>query len=118
MTEKRKILYTLFSIVTIVAIFIVYNNIENSGAYKFLLGYTFLAVFMFIFMFFITILKMRKLKRADLRKKLFNFIALFVILVVINYGFGYFLKPSDLDLVNELTKALFMALAITFIDVY
>jgi hypothetical protein len=55
----------LFAIVTVVAMFIAYNNIVNSGAYKFLIGYTFLAVFMFIFMFFITILKMRKLKRAD-----------------------------------------------------
>jgi hypothetical protein len=112
-----KILYVLFIIGTIITLFIVYKDINSSIAFKFVTGYVLLTVFMLIYIPFITILNSRKLKWVEIRKKLFKFIAVFIIFGALNYGFDYIFRPSKIDLLREFSIALSLAFGVSFIDV-
>jgi len=74
-------LYMLFIIGTIISLFIVYKDIDNSFAFKFLMGYLFFTFFLLLYVPFITILNSRKLKWVEIRKRLTKFIALFVLFI-------------------------------------
>ncbi|MDS1030050.1 hypothetical protein RDV78_06020 [Bacillota bacterium LX-D] len=112
-----RILYTLFIIGTIISLFIVYKDIDNSIAFKFLIGYLFFTFFLILYVPFITILNSRKLKRVEIRKRLFKFIALFILFGSLNYIFDYVFRPSNIDVFREFSIALGLAFGISFIDV-
>src|SRR5699024_5488202 len=84
-----RILYTLFAIGTIMSRFIVYKDIDNDFAFKFVVGYVFLTFFFIICILFITILNLGKLKWIDMRKRISSFIISFVTLVALSYVFDY-----------------------------
>ncbi len=112
-----RILYTLFAIGTIMSLFIVYKDIDNDFAFKFVVGYVFLTFFFIICILFITILNLGKLKWTDMRKRISRFIISFVTLVALSYGFDYLFRPTKIDLYRVFSNALGLAFGISFIDV-
>ncbi len=112
-----KILYVIFILGTIVSLLIVYKDIDSSIAFKFLMGYLFLIFFLLLYVPFITILNSRKLKWVEIRKRLFKFIALFILFGTLNYGFDYVFRTSNIDLFREFSIALGLTFSISFIDI-
>lgn len=112
-----RILYVLFAIGTIISIFIVYKDIDNRITFRFVIGYIFFTFFMLLYVPFITFFNLRKFKWIEIRKRLFRFIALFILFGASNYGLNYFFRPSNLDLYKSFFNALGLAFGITFIDV-
>lgn len=112
-----RIFYMLFIIATIITLFIVYKCIDNSIAFKFLIGYFFLSFLFLLYVLFITILNSRKLKWVEIRKRLYKFIALFILFGALNYGFDYVFRPSNIDLFREFSTALGLAFSTSFTDV-
>ena len=62
LSNFTKIIYMLFLIGTVIALFIVYKNVENGIAIRFLFVYMFFGFFVVIYILFINILKYMKHK--------------------------------------------------------
>lgn len=112
-----KFIYVLFIIGTITSIFIVYKNIANGIAVKFVIGYVFLSFFMLLYIPFVTILNSKSLKWVEIRKRLFKFISLFILFGALNYVFDYILRPSHINLAKELSIAFGLAIGGSFTDI-
>ncbi|MFZ5967454.1 MAG: hypothetical protein ACOYVK_09820 [Bacillota bacterium] len=112
-----RILYILFVFGTIILLWMAYKDLDSSFAFKFGIGYLALTLFLLLYTPFVTILNSRKLKWIEIRKRLFKFVALFILFGTINYIFDYFIRPTNIDLFRELLIALGSAFGISFIDV-
>lgn len=112
-----RILCVLFAVGTIICLFIVYKDIYGIIAFRFLIGYLFFTFFMLLYFPFITFLSLRKFKGIEIRKRLFKFIALFILFGASNYGLDYFFRPSNIDLYRAFSNALGVAFGVSFIDV-
>ena len=107
----------IFLIGTIIAFFIVYKQIDSRIAFKFLIGYLFLAIFMVLYIPFITIVNSRRLKWLELKKRLIKFITLLLLFASINYILDWILRPLNVNLIKNISVALGLAFGISFIDV-
>lgn len=75
MKKKRvlfftRILYIIFTIGTIVSLFIIYKDFDSRIAYNFVLGYVFLAFFMILYIpltSFIDVIFLKDKKEKDIR---------------------------------------------------
>lgn len=114
--DFTKVLYILFIIGTIIILFIMYSYIHSSIAFKFLIGYLFLTIFLILYVTLITILNSRKLKCGEERKGLIKFITLFILYGTLNYIFDYIFRHSNIDLFKDFSIALGLAFATSFID--
>ena len=112
-----RILYVLFTIGTIISLFIVYRDIDNSFVFKFLIAYVFFAFFMLLYIPFITVLNSRKFKWVEIRKRLIRFGGLFILFGASNYLIDYFFRPSNIDLFRTFSSAFGVSFGISFIDV-
>ena len=111
------IFYAIFLIATIIMFLIVYNCISGNLALPFVVGYLVLIVFYAIYMFSMTILNLKKFKCVEIKKSIFKFITLFVSFGVLNYGFDYFVRHSNIDLLREFSTSLGIAFAFSFADI-
>jgi hypothetical protein len=111
-----RILYVLFAMATILSIFIVYTDIDKRIAFRFLIGYLFFAFFMLLYVPLITVLNLRKFKWIDIRKRVFRFIALFILFGASNYILDCFFRPSKINLYRAFFNALGFAFGISFFD--
>lgn len=111
-----KILYAVFAIGTIILLFIAYKDVHNRIAVRFGIGYIFFAFFMLLYIPFITFYNLRKFKWIEIRKRLFRFIALFILFSASNYGLNYFFTPLNADLYKSFFHAFGLAFFISFID--
>ena len=112
-----KVLYSLFAIATILALFIVYKNIDNDLSFKFLAGYIFLTFFMLAYVPIITIVNTRKYRWVYVRKRIFKFITFFILLSILNYVFDYIIRPSTIDLFNIFSTSAGLSFGIAFFDI-
>lgn len=112
-----RILYILFAIATIILLWMVYKDIDNSIAFKFGIGYVFFSFFLILYVLFITILNSKKLKWVEIRKRLFKFITLFILFGSLNYIFDYVFRPSKIDLFRGFSSGLGLAFGISFMDI-
>ena len=112
-----KILYTLFALGTVITMFIVYSDADGSMAYKFVLGYAFLAFFMLVYIPIVTLINSRRMKSIEIRRKVIRFIALFIVFSGLNFGLGYLRGPADIDAFRIFSSALGVSFGISFIDV-
>ncbi|PAB57391.1 hypothetical protein [Anaeromicrobium sediminis] len=112
-----RILYILFAIGTIIVFWMVYKDIDSSFAFKFGIGYVFLTFFLLLYVPFVTILNLRKLKWVEIRRRVIKFIGLFISFGTLNYIFDYVFRPSNIDLFREFSSGLGLAFGISFIDV-
>ncbi|WML43854.1 hypothetical protein [Neobacillus sp. PS3-40] len=102
-------MYVLAIVGLIITLFIVYKNIDNSFATKFVIGYV---IFLFLFLFYfgtLSIINLRKLKWVEIRKRLYKFIISFILISCFAFIFYYFKKPSEINFY----KILFLPLAIS-----
>lgn len=112
-----KILYSLFTIMTILSLFIVYKNSDNDLSFKFLVGYIFLVFFMLAYVPLIAIVNTRKYKWVYIRKSIFKFIALFILLSILNYVFDYIIRPSKIDLFSIFSTSAGLSFGIAFFNI-
>ena len=83
-------LYTIFVLSTIITLFIVYKDIDNSFSFKFVIGYVIFLILFLIYFIIATVINMRKLKWFDIRKRMYRFIASFVFLSGTSIIYYYF----------------------------
>lgn len=112
-----KFVYSLFLIGTIITCIIVYKNIDNNMASKFVIGYALFVLFMLLYVPIITLLNARKLKWDYLKKVLREFIFFFAVIFLLNCAFDYFFKSSNIDIFDACTNALAISFGTAFIDV-
>jgi hypothetical protein len=110
------ILYLLFFIATIVTLFIVYGNINNRFSIDFVLGYALFALFLIFYTLIFTILKSRKLKWLEIRKKLLTFVKNLIIFWVITFILDFIFKHNKIDFFNEFFNAVLFAFAFSVIE--
>ena len=112
-----KVIYSIFFICTIITCIIVYGNIDNSMASKFVIGYAVLALFMLLYVPIITLFNARKLKWDYLRKVLSKFAIKFVIFFALNCVFDYIFKSPNIDIIKAASHALSLSFGLAFLDV-
>lgn len=112
-----KVIYSLFAICTIITCAIIYNNVDNNMATKFVIGYAVFVLFMLLYVPIITLLNARKLKWTYLNKVLIEFIFLFLVMFVINCAFDYIFKNSNIDMLDAGFNALGLSFGLAFMDV-
>ena len=112
-----KSIFTIFFIGTVIMLFIVYKEIDNSISLKFLIGYVLFAFLLLIYIPVVTVINSRMLKWVDIRKRLVKFITIFILFSALNYGFDYFFRPEKIDLLRQFSIAFGLAFGISFIDV-
>lgn len=113
----NKVIYSIFFICTIITCIIVYSNIDNSMASKFVIGYAVFALFMLLYVPIITLFNARKLKWDYLRKVLNEFVIMFATFFVLNYAFDYIFKSPNVDLLNAASHAVGLSFGLAFVDV-
>ena len=111
-----RILYVLAVIGTVISLFIVYKDIDSIFAIRFLMGFLYFALFMLLYISFITVINLRKFQGAEIRKRLLKSIVLFISFGVLNYVFDYFFRPSNMNSFREFSVALGLSFGITFTD--
>lgn len=106
----------LLVIGTIITLFIVHKDVNNSFSYRFVSGYIIFLMVCFLYFTFITILNMRTLRWIEIRGSLVKFIVLFTILCVLKYVSTYGLKPENVDFWGDLFTPLGLSLGLSFYD--
>lgn len=112
-----KILYSLFLFATMITLFIVYKNIDNTISFKVLIGYIFFTFFMLLYVPLIAIVNARNLKWVYIKKRIVKFITIFILLSTLNYFFGYIMKPSKIDLLKIFSNSFGISFGISFADI-
>lgn len=112
-----KTIFTIFFIGTIIMLFIVYKKVDNSIAFKFLIGYVLFTFLLLIYVPVVTVINSRRLKWVDIKKRLIKFFVIFILFGALNYGFDYFFRPEKIDLLRQFSVAFGSAFGISFIDV-
>ncbi|SUY47636.1 Uncharacterised protein [Clostridium putrefaciens] len=111
-----KILFGLFAISTIAMLFIVYKNISHPLIIRFGMCYLYLTFFILIFTPIMVIIKIRKLKWAEIKHRLIKFILIFILFGISNYILDHFFKSGNIDLTKNLTIAFATSFGISFLD--
>lgn len=112
-----RILYGLFVLSTLVIIFIVYKDIGNDISVNFLLGYSFFAFFMLIYIPVVTIVNARSFKWAQIKVSIVKFISILLLFTAITYGFDYLVRPTEIDLVRNFSTSLGLSFSIAFFEI-
>ena len=110
------IIYLLAVIGMIITLFIVYKDIDSSFSFAFIIGYITFIFLAIIYSMIAIMINLRKLRWIGIRKRLYKFIAYFVLLSVFSYIAGYIFKSSELDLLNIIPIPLGFSLGIAFLD--
>lgn len=109
-------LFGLFTISTIISLFIVVKDIDANITDRFLIGYLFLAIFVLIYTLIITLWKSRKLTWVEMRKRISGFIIYSILLGTSGYVLDKVYRPSDVDLLREFSIAFGLSFGFSFID--
>jgi len=109
------IIYTLFVVGTIIVLLIVNKNIDNTFSFYFIIGYVIFLLLSLLYFIIATVINMRKLKWVDIRKRIYRFITLFILISAITYILKYIFRPSDID-VFDFGTPLGLAFGLSFFD--
>jgi tryptophan-rich sensory protein len=109
------IIYTLIGVGTVITLFIVYKEIDNSFSYKFVIGYLILLLLTFLYSIIVTVINVRKLSWSEIRKRLIRLIIIYLISSGLNLITKYFFKP-DWDYVKVFTLSIGYSLGWAFFD--
>ena len=113
--KLTNIVYALFIVSTIITIFIVYKNIDNSFSIKFAIGYIIFLLLYSGYLTFVTIKNMRTLKWLDIRKRLFKTIVSFVSFYSLIFIFNYVFKHK-IDFLSGIGSSLGLSVGTYFYD--
>lgn len=110
------IFYLLFIVGTCITLVIVYKDIDSSFSVAFVIGYV-IYLFLIAFYFLIVIIiNLSKLKWIGIRKRLYKYMAYFLILSVITYIVGVIFKSSQVDLYRIIFISLGLSFGLVFVD--
>lgn len=110
-------LYFLFFASTGILLFIFYKDFTSTFTYYFIIGYSiFIICFIFYLLWIATIKWKNKFSWSLLRKKILQFVCLFILFSLTSYLFNYFFLPSHKDFTFSFT-ALGFAFGLSFLDV-
>ena len=112
-----KIIYLLFIIGTAISMCIVYKNVENTLAIRFVIGYVIFAFLFLFYIIFITFFNVSKLKWTEIKGRVVKFIVIFVVFGALNYFSDCIFRPSKVDLFREFSIPFGIAFGISFTDV-
>ena len=110
------LIYLLVVVGMIILFFIVYKDIDSSFSFAFIIGYIIFLFLTFLYFMIAIIINLRKSRWIEIRKRLYKFIAYFVLFSVFSYIAGYIFKSSELDLLNIISIPLGLSLGIAFFD--
>ena len=112
-------MYISFMLGAIVTTFIIYKNINNEFADKFVIGYL-IIVFLLVplYFLFISILNMRRLNGVEIRKRFLKFIGLFILYSVSILVLDYFFRPSKIDYLRTFSISLSVSYGMSFYDLF
>ena len=110
------IIYLLIVVGTIITLFIVYKDIDSSFSFVFIIGYIIFLFLTFLYFMIAIVISLRKSRWVEIRKRLYKFIAYFVLLSAFAYMANYIFQPSELDLYNIVSIPLGLSLGIAFFD--
>ena len=111
------LLYILFGIGTIASLFIVYKDMDGIFAFRFVMGYMFLTFFLLIYTGIVTVLKLKRLKWTEIKKRILRFTFLFILFSGLKYGIGYFFRSSAPDFYGIFSTSFGLSFGISFIDI-
>jgi hypothetical protein len=113
-----KIWGALFLLTTIIALFIVYRNINNKIAISFVIGYVAFA-FLSLLMFPILVIRnARYFSWPEIGRRCGKFLAIFIALAVASHLFLIVFAPSRVGLLKESSIAFGAAFGISFSDIF
>ncbi|MGN2371068.1 hypothetical protein ACTFJW_13640 [Clostridium cagae] len=115
LSKFTKIMYILFAILTIIVLFSAYNNIDNKFIVKIAIAYVIFACIFLIYIAAISILRIKKLKWTEIRKRLLHFSTTFIGIWVANILFTYLIK-NEVNILNHIYTPLALAFGISFFD--
>ncbi|AIY81799.1 DUF4134 domain-containing protein [Clostridium botulinum] len=115
LSKFTKIMYILFAILTIIVLFSAYNNIDNKFIVKIAIAYVIFACIFLIYIAAIFILRIKKLKWTEIRKRLLHFSTTFIGIWVANILFTYLIK-NEVNILNHIYTPLALAFGISFFD--
>lgn len=111
----KGIIYLLFSLGAIITIFIIYKNIDNVFAIRFVIGYIFIILLSVPYFLIITFLNIRK-RCVEVRKRLLRFFVLFVSLSAFILILDYIFRPLEIDFLRTFSITLGSSFGMTFYD--
>ena len=112
-----RVISSVFILLTIVLLFIIYKDIDINIDIKFLALYLLLTFFLIIYLPLVAILNLKKFRYVERRQKLFKFIKFSILFIVLNCVFEYVFKNQDIDLINVICTALGTSFTICYMDV-
>lgn len=112
-------MYILFILGAIATTFIIYKNINNEFADKFVIGYLIIVLLLApLYFLFISILNMRRLSGAEIRKRFLKFICMFILYSVSILVLDYFFRPSKIDFLRTCSISLGVSYGMSFYDLF
>ncbi len=102
----------LFSISTILTIFIVYQDVNHPLATAMVGGYAIFLIASLFYFLFASLWQARKLPRPELQRRARRFILYFVIF----FGLSFLMNLSDPNYFKSISIALGMSLGLSFFD--
>ena len=112
-----RFLYSIFLILTIIILFMVYKDF--SGKMGLVLGiiYVFFTFFIILYTIIIIVVNLKKSKDKNIVKRLTRFIMIFLLVGIFNYILDKIFTPSDINLVKNFSIALGLAIGVSFFDI-
>lgn len=116
LTKRNIFLQAVLGFGAVLAAVIFYMDIDHPDAYKFLIGYV-LSLFAFIvYMSAAVIRAASKKKGAEIRKRAFRFIGLFISIAAGGFAIQFFLQPQSWSFYDFIYPALGVSFGIAFFD--
>ncbi|WP_374722900.1 hypothetical protein [Peribacillus tepidiphilus] len=109
------IIYTFFAVGTIIVLFIVNKNIDNTFSFYFIIAYVIFLLLSLLYFIVAIVINIRKLKWYDIRKRIYRFITLFILISATTYSLKYIFRPSEID-VFDFGTPLGLAFGLSFFD--
>jgi hypothetical protein len=111
------VLFALSIMGLIITLLIVYKNVDNPIATKFVIGYV---VYLFLFILYyivITVYNLGNIKWKNMKPRLIRFIKSFVFLSLLDLIFYLFKHPAGLsDIVKNVSESLALSVGSAFYD--
>ncbi|MFT9600259.1 hypothetical protein [Mesobacillus sp.] len=120
MTSKKEkwisiLLYIVFLIGLLVAMYIVLTDIDTPNSLRFVIGFVIFLLLFGLFQMILIIMNVKNLPDFDVKRRILKFAGTFIFLMAASYTSNYLFWPERLDNL-DFGAPLGLALGITFYD--
>lgn len=116
MSGFSKVVLSMFIIYTIIVLILVFVALDLSFTYYFIIGYLIFCILLAIYAIAMTIIKLRKLTRVEIRNRFKKFFTLLLAFWIMNYLFNNGLKIANAHIFKGFSTALGLAYGLSFLD--